>query len=213
MDPRIKELILQGEQALIVEVVRQLYERDENKDANNKVSIRMKSSMRVKGHTQAVDIKKINLSKDPEESETSLEFLMLLLKTSLGMNLEEILGLFTNQNKYLAHVIVKGVNDNFDSIILFYSLLNKHANKLKSFYEQDSRDAEACLYALKPGFISKNEKVAELAIELFGKLGKIYEWFAGEDSKCATTLLLGLKRHSELREKYWMLLLDIIDGE
>lgn len=160
MDPRIKELILQGEQALIVEVVRQLYERDENKEANNKVSIRMKSSMRVKGHTQAVDIKKINLSKDPEESETSLEFLMLLLKTSLGMNLEEILGLFTNQNKYLAHVIVKGVNDNFDSIILFYSLLNKHANKLKSFYEHDSRDAEACLYALKPGFISKNEKVA-----------------------------------------------------
>ena len=138
---------------------------------------------------------------------------MLLLKTSLGMNLEEILGLFTNQNKYLAHVIVKGVNDNFDSIILFYSLLNKHANKLKAFYEQDSRDAEACLYALKPGFISKNEKVAELAIELFGKLGKIYEWFVGEDSKCATTLLLGLKRHADLREKYWMLLLDIIEGE
>lgn len=57
------------------------------------------------------------------------------------MNLEEILGLFTNQNKYLAHIIVKGVNENFDSIILFYSLLNKHAHKLKSFYDQDSRDA------------------------------------------------------------------------
>lgn len=76
------------------------------------------------------------------------------------MNLEEILGLFTNQNKYLAHIIVKGLNDNFDAIILFYSLLNKHSNKLKLFYEQDNRDAEACLYALKPGFISKNQKVA-----------------------------------------------------
>jgi hypothetical protein len=66
MDPRIKELILQGEQALIVEVVRQLHERDETKEEDNKISIRMKSSMRVKGHPQAVDIKKINLSKDPE---------------------------------------------------------------------------------------------------------------------------------------------------
>lgn len=28
LDPRLKELILQGEQALIVEVLRQLYERD-----------------------------------------------------------------------------------------------------------------------------------------------------------------------------------------
>jgi hypothetical protein len=57
------------------------------------------------------------------------------------MNLEEILGLFTNQNKYLAHIIVKGMNDNFDPVILFYSLLNKYAHKLKQFYEQDNHDA------------------------------------------------------------------------
>lgn len=70
------------------------------------------------------------------------------------------MGLFTNQNKYLAHIIVKGINDNFDAVILFYSLLNKYSDKLKKFYEQDNKDAEACFYALKPGFISKNEKVA-----------------------------------------------------
>ena len=32
IDPRIKELILQGELALITEIIRQLYERDENRD-------------------------------------------------------------------------------------------------------------------------------------------------------------------------------------
>lgn len=122
------------------------------------------------------------------------------------------MGLFTNQNKYLAHIIVKGVTDNFDSIILFYSLLNKHAKKLKAFYEEDSHDAEACLYALKPGFISKNQKVAELTLELFGQLGDIYQWFVGEEGKCAGTLLLGLKRHPSLRELYWHLLLEIIEG-
>jgi len=74
----------------------------------------------------------------------------------------------------LAHIIVKGVNDNYDGIILFYSLLNKYSSKLKDFYQTDKNDAESCLYALKPGFISKNERVAELTIELFGKLGNIY---------------------------------------
>jgi hypothetical protein len=91
---------------------------------------------------------------------------------------------------------VKGINDNFDPVILFYSLLNKYAHKLKQFYEKDSHDAEACLYALKPGFISKNQKVAELTIELFGHLGNIYSWLVSEDSKSTGTMLLGLKRHS-----------------
>lgn len=141
LETRIKELILQGEQALVVEVLRRLYERDEHRP-EGKIAVRMRSAERHKaGKAQAVDIKKINLTKDPEESESSLEFLMLLLKASLGMNLEEILGLFTNQNKYLAHIIVKGLNDSFDSIVLFYSLLIKHARKLRTFHEEDPRDA------------------------------------------------------------------------
>lgn len=213
LEARIKELILQGEQALVVEVVRQLFERDEHRGAAGHVTVRMRSGERRRGQAQAVDIKKINLSKDPEESESSLEFLMLLLKASLGMNLEEILGLFTNQNKYLAHIIVKGLNDSFDSIVLFYSLLNKHARKLRAFHEEDPRDAEACLYALKPGFISKHQQVAELTLELFAQLGDIYKWFVGEEGKCAGTLLLGVKRHPPLRELYWNLLLQIIEGE
>jgi hypothetical protein len=50
---------------LIVEVIRQLYEKDEERDVSAKITVRMKSSSRTRGHTQAVDIKKINLSKDP----------------------------------------------------------------------------------------------------------------------------------------------------
>lgn len=57
---------------------------------------------------------------------------------------------------------------------MFYSLLNKHHKKLKSFVESDPKDAHSCLYAVKPGFISKDEKVAELTIELFLKMGNIY---------------------------------------
>lgn len=71
--------------------------------------------------------------------------------------------------------------------------------KLKDFHTHDTRDAESCLYAIKPGFISKNEKVAELTIELFSKFDRTYHWFVSEDSKCTGTFLLGIKRHPPLR--------------
>ena len=48
---------------------------------------------------------------------------MLLLTSSLNMSIEEVLGLFTSQNKYLAHIIVKGINDDFTNIAKFYDLL------------------------------------------------------------------------------------------
>ena len=136
-DGRIKDLILQGETALILEIVKQLADKDASKDdeamkkivvlerAGNKSEKNVSVRGGAKGNT--VDIKKINLQKDPEESESSLEFLILLLSTSLGMPVEEILGLFTNQNKYLAHIIVKGLNDDFSAIVLFYTLLHKHS--------------------------------------------------------------------------------------
>ena len=90
------------------------------------------------------------------------------------MTIEEILGLFTNQNKYLAHIIAKGVNEDFTGIILFYTLLNKHETKIKKLYQSNQKDTESMLYAIKPGFISKNDKVAELTIQIFSKLSNIY---------------------------------------
>lgn len=64
-DARIKELILQGEEALIVEVVKQLYERDDNKTEHSKVSIRSRIIAKNKG-SQVFDAKKIDFKKNPE---------------------------------------------------------------------------------------------------------------------------------------------------
>ena len=163
--------------------------------------------------SSALDIKKINLQRNPDDSESSLEFLILLLSSALNLSVEEILGLFTNQNKYLAHIIVKGVNDDYGGIILFYNLLNKHNKKLRYFCTSDPNDAHSCLYAIKPGFISKEVKVSELTLKLFSQLGNIYDWFVSDSGKGATTLLLGIKRHPHLAESYWNLLLNIIQSE
>jgi hypothetical protein len=54
---------------------------------------------------------------------------------------------------------VKGINEDFSGVIIFYTLIKKYIKKLKYFCEADKKDYDSCLYALKPGFISKNEKV------------------------------------------------------
>ena len=91
-------------------------------------------------------------------------------------------------------------------------MLNKYYKKLKSFIDSDPKDAHSCLYAVKPGFISKNEKVAELTIELFLKVGNIHEWFISEAGKGSTTLFLGIKRHPHLLDLYFDLLMEIIQN-
>lgn len=76
-DPRIKNLILQGESALITEIVKQLFDRDENKDEKGMKSVTINEKPKavaqlngkiapVKNNT--LDIKKINLQKNPDDS-------------------------------------------------------------------------------------------------------------------------------------------------
>ena len=44
-DSRIKDLILQGENALIVEILKQLYERDENKNIEEMKNVKIMEKM------------------------------------------------------------------------------------------------------------------------------------------------------------------------
>ena len=123
------------------------------------------------------------------------------------------MGLFTNQNKYLAHLLVKGINDNYDGVVLFYTLLLKNKEKFKEYIENDHRDAESLLYAVKPGLISKSVKVAELSLELFQGLPKVYEWFISDTGRGSSTLGLGVKRHPYMADRYCDLLMEIIRNE
>lgn len=49
-----------------------------------------------------------------------------------------------------------------------------------------------------------------MTIELFLKLGNIYEWFISDAGKGGTTLFLGIKRHPHLLDLYFDLLMTII---
>lgn len=73
-DPRIKELILQGESALIPEIINKLFDRDDNKDTRrmkelliNQKPLLGKSEVKAKSvvKNNTLDIKRINTQKNP----------------------------------------------------------------------------------------------------------------------------------------------------
>lgn len=72
-DPRIKDLILQGEGALIPEIIKQLYDRDDNKDekrmrelvVNQKTLAKSEVKNKTLGKQNTLDIKRINTQKNP----------------------------------------------------------------------------------------------------------------------------------------------------
>jgi hypothetical protein len=113
------------------------------------------------------------------------------------MNVEEVLGLFTNQNKYMTHIIIYGINNNYSQIILFYSLLLKNIKKLISLMEKDKKDTELCLYTIKPGFVSLNQQIVQSTINIFSKIDDLYNWFISDTGKGAVTLLQGIRKHPQ----------------
>lgn len=52
-----------------------------------------------------------------------------------------------------------------------------------------------------------------MTIELFLKIGNTYDWFVSEAGKGSTTLFLGIKRHPQLLDLYFDLLMTIILNE
>jgi len=118
--------------------------------------------------------------------------------------------LFTHGNKYLAHVIAKGVKGLFDPIVGFYTEVYANINHLLKLFNDDPsrKSMQFALNALKPGLISKSYDVAEWTARLFSKLAfefgdtnllmHAWEWFIGDGSGL-NTVLLSLKRHPDLR--------------
>ena len=228
-DTQIKSLIVEGDNSMVGEVVRQLSEKyptDTSKvevaQGQNISTIgkqtaqkddKKKSVAEIKTKapavkSDAVDMTKLDQKKDPASADSSLEFLLLLLCQSLNLPPNEVLGLFTNQNKYLAHVIAKGLKGDFTQVIQFYSSIrDSYMPKMLSLFEHDPKSESFTLYALKPGLVSKNKEVVQLTIDILKQLDA-YEWFVGE-SKCLLTFILGLKRHPDLAEDFADLLISL----
>ena len=67
-----------------------------------------------------IDINNINLDKDLSQSECLLEYLILVLCKNLQLKTKQVISLLSQNGKYLAHLLVKGVKGQYEPILSVY---------------------------------------------------------------------------------------------
>lgn len=118
----------------------------------------------------------------------------------------------SNNHKYLAHIVAKGIKDVFEPIIRWFKTLTSNVRHLASLIgkEQDRKHTiEFVHHALKVGLVSKDFEVAHYACKFFQKLAYEYfsqdllsyawDWFVADQGGLQYCLLC-IKRHPEIAE-------------
>lgn len=104
------------------------------------------------------------LETDIELSETSacLEFLLVSFCKNFELNPKQSAGLLTQGNKYLAHIIAKGIKGQFDKIIAWYQDIHSNVKHLVRLIEKEEANdsMNLMLTAFRPGFFSRAVEVA-----------------------------------------------------
>ena len=121
--------------------------------------------------------------------------------------------MMSNNHKFLAHVIVKGVKDVFEPIVTWLNQLIENADQIVLLIskEQDKMHGmEFVHHVLKPGLISKDIDVVQKAYSLFDMLVQKYtdqnllkyawEWFVSEQGGFQY-VLNSMKRHPDIIDR------------
>lgn len=120
--------------------------------------------------------------------------------------------LLSDNHKYLAHVIAKGVKEVFEPVISWLTLLSDNADHLVSLISKENDKGQAIEFLhhiLKAGLVSKDYDVVQKSCALFTSLAYKYlnhnllthawRWFISQRGGLAY-ILKGMQRHSEIVE-------------
>ena len=117
--------------------------------------------------------------------------------------------LLMSGNKYLAHVLVKGIKGDFEPIHNWYQELYSNQKYILQLVvkEESTGSVPLILQALKPGLLSKDEQVVKWACRIYSKLAfdfsnlellpEAWEWFINEYGGLFASLA-SLKRHQDI---------------
>ena len=151
----------------------------------------------------ALYIETIDPKRDLNLSNSCLEFLILSFCQSFEIQPKQAAGLLTQGNKFLAHILVKGLKGNHEKVQNWYSLLISRFHKIKQLIQSEIEKGSLSLVlnAAKPGFISKQGKTIErcsdfislVYLEIDAK-DQLWDWFCTDTVElCA----LAVKRSDE----------------
>eukprot|EP00357_Protocruzia_adherens_P031664 CAMPEP_0115033794 /NCGR_PEP_ID=MMETSP0216-20121206/40176_1 /TAXON_ID=223996 /ORGANISM="Protocruzia adherens, Strain Boccale" /LENGTH=1250 /DNA_ID=CAMNT_0002412373 /DNA_START=59 /DNA_END=3809 /DNA_ORIENTATION=- len=150
-------------------------------------------------------------SKNAAETESCLEFLLNTLCKNIDLKPKQAAGLLTSGNKYLAHILIKGVKGVFDPVIQWYQDVYQNEGHLVDLIAQEETQGSVTMIlgALRPGLLSKNGDVAVWAARLLSKLAfdfsdrnlisPAWEWFISENGGVDASLMC-FHRHAEIKE-------------
>lgn len=110
-----------------------------------------------------VDITEIG-KKEAKEATNALEFLTILISKHFKISPQQTLNLYLDNNKYLSHLLAKGVKNSFEPV---YSLLEDIKAQiefivLRLFCIDEEQNVNFMLNGLKTCLIGKDEKVASI---------------------------------------------------
>jgi len=80
---------------------------------------------------------KMDMSRNPSETESTLEFILNTLCRALDMKPKQAAALLTNNNQYLTHCVVKGVKGNYEPMINWYNEIFQNSKFLTNILEAE----------------------------------------------------------------------------
>jgi len=164
---------------------------------------------------EGIDILSMNSSKDPTDTDSSLELMLNIMWKSFKMKPKQAAALLTNSNQYLLHSVVKGLKGNYDPVIKFFRNMSKYCHHMSNLLELESQKNQnhstmlMVLNALKTGIFSCNTDVITYCLELLTILSEVtfessifpavYQWFITTTQEGGiSAILYVLKKHEDL---------------
>jgi hypothetical protein len=147
------------------------------------------------------------------QTENCLEFILISLCKSFGLEPLQSAGLLTNANQYLNQAIIKGLKDNFEMVVKWYEDIYANSKYFAQLIEEESGNPKVLpmmMNIIKPGLLSNNSDVASWTSRVMSKIGyeflnhdlssKAWDWFVDEKNGGLKVCLEGVNKHQDLLE-------------
>lgn len=156
-----------------------------------------------------MDISKLNLKSELTESGSLLELLILAIMKHFSLNAKESVALLSNESKYLAHILAKGLKGDFKPIEGLLIELQRNIELINDFAKNKENEL-FFIRSIKPALISKSENASEIALSIFEHfLQSLPHRYDLIKEHLINTFILAIKRHSHLSTRVASFLLEM----
>ena len=232
LDPEIKSLLVKGDLPMLNEFLKDVYENISNRLEKMSSASSAKSNLSTRNYefkltsqdqglikipkkslnnpeSDQLNIEQISKNMPLNECKSLLEILLVSLTRNLDLRPKQAVALLSNGNKYLAHVLVKGIKGNYDPLILWLQEIYSNIQLILPFLTQEDLLIPVVLQAVKPALLSKSSDVTSWGCRIISHLcyelanleilAPAWEWFCKENGGFNSCILC-LRRNCYMRE-------------